>query len=131
MREAESSKQVGRGSEAAQLARARRALRYQIRARFPVERLTEQLEGRLVPGPLFEQVRLRIEALRLRLAVMGADPDNSCRDAPPACAARAQIMALIVRLRACGRTPGRPPPSGGTGQEALERLGSLLNESLT
>ena len=130
MRDNESSHQVGGWSDPAQLSRARRALRRQVRARFPVERLTEQLDRRLVPGPLFEQVRRRIEALRFRLVTLGADPDDPRRDAPPACAARAQIMALCVRLRACGRAFGRPPATDAARREALERLRTLLHESL-
>jgi hypothetical protein len=77
-------------SEAAQLFRAKRALRHQVRARFPAERLLDTLEGKLVPGPLFERVRHRIEALRLELVRMGADPDDPRRDPPrqAACAPR-------------------------------------------
>ncbi len=115
---------VGYGgmSEAAQLFRARRTLRRQIRARYPVERLLEQLEGKLVPGPLFEQVRRRIEALRSELVRMGADPDDPRRDLPPACGLRAQMIALFVRLRACGRPPRNSAQTLAKAQAELQRL---------
>ena len=117
--------QYGGLSDAAQLFRAKRALHRQVRARFPVERLIEQLDGKLVPGPLFEQVRCRIEALRLELVRMGADPDDPRRDPAPACGLRAQILALGVRLRACGRPPRQ---SARALAEAHQQLQQLLGQ---
>jgi hypothetical protein len=59
----------------ARLARARRSLRWRVRARYPAQRLLDVLPGHVISAPILEAHRARIEELRGVLARAGFHPD--------------------------------------------------------